>query len=298
MFSAPTVQKLPQTQYLFVDEAGDPTLFNSKGESLVGTDGCSRFFIVGKLEVEDPPALAQELNDLRLELMADPYFDGVESFRPERGKTAVLLHAKNDLPEVRYLVFRLLRGAGAALRFHAVVCDKEALMRREIAKRQQDPAHRYNPDSIYDGLMRSLFSKLHRFADHYDLCVAKRGKRDRNQAIQDAIAHAERDFESKFGFARTNADGWTITISDPTQTVCLQAVDYFLWAVQRFYEIRVNQSTGEQMREDRFLKMLWPQIGEIHDQDFGPAWGTHWTAVRPLTLEERFNKPVRKKKKP
>jgi len=284
-------------QYLFVDEAGDPTLFSGKGESIVGTNGCSRFFVVGKLEVEDPSVLENALTALRAELMVDPYFAGVESFRPERKKTALLFHAKNDLPEVRYLVFRLLRAAGDTLRFHAVVCDKEVLVRRETEKRKQDPAYRYNPDSIYNGLMRSLFSKLHRFADQYDLCVARRGKKDRNQAIQAAIAHAERDFESKFGFPRARADGWQITISDPVQTACLQAVDYFLWAVQRFYEIRVNQATGEEIREDRFLNMLWPQIGEIHDQDFGPAWGTHWTDANPLTLDARFGEPAKKKKK-
>lgn len=93
------------------------------------------------------------------------------------------------------------------------------------------------------------------------------------------------------------ADGWQITISDPVQTACLQTVDYFLWAVQRFYEIRVNQVTGEAIREDRFLNMLWPQIGEIHDQDFEPAWGTHWTGANPLTLDARFGEPAKKKKK-
>lgn len=61
-----------QTQWLFVDEAGDPTLFNRKGESLVGSEGCSRFFILGKLEVEDPLSLSQALTDLRLGMAADP----------------------------------------------------------------------------------------------------------------------------------------------------------------------------------------------------------------------------------
>ena len=125
-----------QTQWLFVDEAGDPTLFNKKGRSLVGRDGCSRFFIVGKLEVEDPQALDQSLTALRQELLTDPYFAGVPSFQPQRQKTSVLLHAKDDLPEVRYQVFSLLREAGDDLRFHAVVCDKTALLQRERARRE------------------------------------------------------------------------------------------------------------------------------------------------------------------
>ena len=86
-----------QTQRLFVDEAGDPTLFHSSGKPIVDTEGCSRFFIIGKLEVDDPPALSQSLTELRQEMLADPYFAGVESFRPERKKNVLLFHAKDDL---------------------------------------------------------------------------------------------------------------------------------------------------------------------------------------------------------
>lgn len=286
-----------ETQRLFVDEAGDPTLFHASGKPIVGTPGCSRFFIIGKLEVDDPAALAKALTDLRQDLLADPYFAGVESFRPERKKTALLFHAKDDLPEVRYRVLNLLRSAGKTLRFHAVVCDKLALLSRETEQRQQNPGYRYQPDSIYDGLIRSLFSKFHRLADRYEVCVAKRGSKDRNHAIQAAIEHAERDFEQTFGFSRGGKDVWRIIISNLKETICLQAVDYFLWALQRFYEVRHHPQTSEEIREDRFLNMLWLQIGEIHDLNFGPAHGTFFTAQRPLTLEARFGEKRRKKKK-
>ena len=74
-------------------------------------------------------------------------------------------------------------------------------------------------------------------------------------------------------------------------------MDYFLWALQRFYEVRHHKETSEEIREDRFLNMLWPQIGEIHDLNFGPARGTFFTTQRPLTLEDRFGNKRRKKKK-
>lgn len=287
-FPPNVLQPESETQRLFVDEAGDPVLFNRKGAAIIETNGCSRFFIIGKLEVADPGALTTALAELRQELLNDAYFDGVPSFDPKRKKTALLFHAKDDLPEVRLLVFRLLRGLGSGLRFHAVVCDKRVLLQREMQRRVQSPSYRYRPDSIYDDLFRSLFSKLHRFADRYELFVAKRGAKDRNQAIRAAIEEAGREFERTYGFAHSALTDWDIAISNPETTVCLQAVDYFLWAVQRFYEARVHQTTGEEIREERFLKMLWPQIGEIHDLDFGPAQGTFFTAQRPLTLEERF----------
>lgn len=209
----------------------------------------------------------------------------------------MLFHAKDDLPEVRYRVFNLLRSAGKTLRFHAVVCDKLALLNRETQQRQQNPRYRYQPDSVYDSLIRSLFAKFHRLADRYEVCIAKRGSKDRNLALQSAIEQAERDFVQRFGFSRGGKDARRITISNPQKTVCLQAADYFLWAVQRFYEVRRHPQTSEEIREDRFLNMLWPQIGEIHGLDCGGAHGTFFTAQRPLTLEDRFGSRQKGKKK-
>ena len=68
----------------------------------------------------------------------------------------------------------------------------------------------------------------------------------------------------------------------------MQAVDYFLWALQRFYEPRKNEKTGEVVREDRYLRMLWPQIGEIHDLHHGPDRGTYFNQGNPLLMESRF----------
>jgi hypothetical protein len=89
---APDAAKLA-VQQLFVDEAGDPTLFHSSGKPIVDTPGCTRFFMLGKLEVDNPPALSAKLEKLRKELLADPYFSGVESLKPERKRTALLFHA-------------------------------------------------------------------------------------------------------------------------------------------------------------------------------------------------------------
>jgi hypothetical protein len=289
-------QESAQKQHLFVDEAGDPTIFNGKGEINIGELGCSRYFMLGKLEVDDPPALASRLNQLRMELIAHPYFAGVESFKAERKKTALLFHAKDDLPEVRFRVFELLREMGNALRFHAVVCDKLKIAEREQAKRSVQPGYRYNPNSLYDDLTESLFSKFHRLADGYELCVAKRGNKDRNQALRQALERAERTFEHTYGFSRGGIKVWSVTISNPETVTCLQAVDYFLWAVQRFYEARMNAQTGEILREDRYLNLLWPQIGEIHDLHIGPEYGTFFNHTNPLTLEKRFPPPRQSRK--
>jgi len=70
------------TIHYFVDEAGDPRLFDAKGRVVVGTEGCSKYFILGKLDVDEPAALAAALEKLRADLLADPYFKGIPSMRP------------------------------------------------------------------------------------------------------------------------------------------------------------------------------------------------------------------------
>lgn len=83
-------------------------------------------------------------------------------------------------------------------------------------------------------------------------------------------------------------------------------MDYFLWALQRFYEVKwdaktqtksLDPNSGLVIREDRFLKAMWPQVGEVHDLHFGTAHGTFFTAREPLLLEQRFPPPKAKKKK-
>ena len=90
-----------------MDEAGDANLFNKKGRLRLGAEGCSRYFILGILDVPDPDRLSQELNSIRAQLLADPYFKKVPSMQSEAHKTAQAFHAKDDVPEVRREVFTL-----------------------------------------------------------------------------------------------------------------------------------------------------------------------------------------------
>ena len=55
-------------------------------------------------------------------MLADPYFKDVPSLQAEEKKTALLFHAKDDLPEVRREVFSLIQRH--AIRFSAIVRDK------------------------------------------------------------------------------------------------------------------------------------------------------------------------------
>ena len=268
----------PESQsvlHYFVDEAGDPILFNGKGHLLVGTEGCSSFFILGKLDVGAPVRLAEELEQLRAELLADPYFKKVPSMQPEQKKTALAFHAKDDMPEVRREVFKLLMRHD--LRFYAVVRDKRELAAYVRQRNERDPQYRYKHNELYDTLVQELFRKLHRMAEQLHICFSKRGAKDRTDALKAALQNAECDFEKAFGFSRQSTV--KITAATPAENAGLQAVDYFMWALQRFYE----------RGENRYIEMLWPHVGEIHDLDFieDGLRGVFFGKNRPLTSDVR-----------
>lgn len=139
-------------RHYFIDEGGDSTIFSRRGKVLVGTEGCSRFFILGLLEVSEPTALQRRLEELRTELVNDAYFKGVPSLQPNARKTALAFHAKDDLQEVRRDVFRLLRET-EGLRFYAVVADKLSVLEYVRQRNRQEPEYRYHPNELYESPM-------------------------------------------------------------------------------------------------------------------------------------------------
>ncbi|HLF29237.1 MAG TPA: DUF3800 domain-containing protein [Anaerolineae bacterium] len=179
-----TPDLLPSTRHYFVDEAGDGTLFDRKGRVIIGTEGCSRYFMLGLVDVPDPVSLQQALDDLRARLLADPYFKDVPSFQPETQKTALAFHAKDDLPEVRREVFDLL--LRHPVRFLAVVRDKQKLLEYVRQRNERDAAYRYNPNELYDYLVRRLFKNLLHKDDEYHITFARRGNSDRTAALRTA----------------------------------------------------------------------------------------------------------------
>lgn len=258
-------------RHYFVDEHGDGTLFDRKGRVIVGNDGCSTHFALGVLDVPDPAALSDALVQLRSRLLADPYFRGVESLKPERQKTAVAFHAKDDIPEVRMLVFQLL--AQQDVRFQAVIRDKRSIVNQVRNLNTQSERYHYTPNRLYDEMVKRLFkNRLHQ-AEGYRICFASRGSKDRTAALKAALEGARANFRQSWGID-ANAPIEVTSVASASSAP-LQAVDYFLWALQRVY------TKGE----DRFLSLLWPRISLIVDADDrrkSPA-GRYYTREDPLT---------------
>ncbi|MBK7506932.1 MAG: hypothetical protein IPI16_01590 [Comamonadaceae bacterium] len=209
------------TAFYFVDESGDGVLFNAKGQVLVGQPGGAMgHFIMGLLEADDPMALSAELAQLRAELAADPYFRTCPR-SAGRGKTAVAFPAKDDLPEVRREVFKLL--LRHQVKSYAVVRDMHAVLAYVRERNARGGIYRYHPNELYDNTVARLFkNRLHQYESCH-VCYAVRGSSDRTKAFASALELAR----DRFAGNGTNRSprhpghaGWS------AQQACLQAVDY------------------------------------------------------------------------
>jgi len=261
-----------QIRHYFVDEAGDANLFTRKGRLRFGEEGCSRYFILGILDVPEPERITQELDAIRAQILADPYFKNVPSLGPEGRKTALAFHAKDDVPEVRREVFSYL--GKQKFRFFAAVRDKEAVADYAIQRRERERGYRYQPNELYDFMVRALFQSLLHKDDGYEIHFSKRGAQNRTAALRAALEIAREKFTRRWGIHSVAT--LNVMAETPPQSGGLQAVDYYLWALQRFYE----------RREDRFLEFLWPQFNLVHDLDDkrGHPYGSYYTQKKPLKL--------------
>lgn len=260
-----------ETRYYFVDEGGDGTLFAGRGRVIINTPGCSRFFMIGLLDVADPAFLQTAFEDLRSRLIKDPYFKDVPSMQAADKKTALAFHAKDDLPEVRKEVFELLRGMDG-LRFFAVVTDKFSVLDYVRQQNERSVSYRYQPNELYDSLVSRLFKdRLHQDGG-YEIMFSKRGKSDRTSALKNALDAARQRFTNKWGI--TSDAPMNVLAGTPLTYAGLQAVDYFTWALQRLYELS----------EDRYVTYLYPSFHLVQDIDDQrtAGYGVYYTQKKPL----------------
>jgi hypothetical protein len=238
----------------------------------LGEEGCSRYFILGILDVPNPEQLSLDLNSLRVQLLSDPYFKKVPSMQERSQKTALAFHAKDDVPEVRREVFTYL--SKQEFRFFAAVRDKSSVANYAVQRRERDRNYRYQPNELYDFMVRALFQNLLHKDDGYEIHFSKRGAQNRTAALRAALEIAREKFTRRWGIQ--SAAKLNVIAETPPQSGGLQAVDYYLWALQRFYE----------RREDRYLEFLWPQFSLVHDLDDkrDHPYGRYYTQKKPLTL--------------
>ncbi|REG05472.1 DUF3800 domain-containing protein [Pelolinea submarina] len=259
----------------FVDEAGNPEIFKKGGVSIVGQPGCSTYFILGYLEVADPRSLRERLRTLHTELLVDPYYANIPSMKINQNKTAVLFHAKDDCQEVREKVFRLLKRE-EGIKFVAVVKDKKKVLDYALARSKGNPTYRYNPNELYDLLTRRLFKNSLHNADVYKICYAIRGQKPRTDAFGSCLRIAQQRYLDDKGLSDCSRIEISPTFSK--NEPCLQAADYFLWALQRLYE-------KSKIRYLEYLREHYKLVIDIDDTRKN-KYGEYYSNRNPITKEK------------
>lgn len=135
---------------------------------------------------------------------------------------------------------------------------------------------RYHPNMLYDQLVTRLFKdRLHK-NDEYIITFATRGTSDRTQALNSALQTARKRFTKKWNI-RTDST-FQIRAIPAATNACVQAADYFLWAIQRCFE----------RREDRYLEYIWSRCYLVWDLDDrrNNKYGVYYTHKKPLRVED------------
>lgn len=263
----------PVTHDYFVDESGDLTLFDATGRIIVGHEGVSHTFMVGAAFSEQWDLLCERLDALRSSLLADAYFRHVPSMQPSAGKTALAFHAKDDVQEVRWEVFKLLRDTDvrlfAAFRRKSVIArHRQAHWRRTGFKRADE--------EVYEKLIENVFQNRLHLASENRITFSRRRTSERAGALSRSIANAKAKFDRKW---RKGIDRPTTVLSGrPHEHGGLQVVDYLLWALQRFVE----------KGESRFVEYLSDRYSLVVDEDDvrRKQWGEYYSSKNPLTPEK------------
>jgi hypothetical protein len=237
----PWAMKTPEAtqRYFFVDESGDSTFFDRHGNVIVGEPGCSSYLLIGYVRTDLPREVRLALSELRTRLMADPLFSGIPSFASAHRA----FHAKDDSPEVRAEVFKVLRVLPLKAQF---------VFARKRLKTFRSQFHSKEGE-FYDHLVTHLFKRSLHLATDNHIVFEKRGSRARQLPLTNAVQKAATGFESIYG--KGLATRVKVECHSPSGEPCLQAADYFLWAVQRLFT----------KREDRFFRTLEPQIEFVWD---------------------------------
>lgn len=195
--------------------------------------------MIGFVRTDDPSTVRSALLNLQHELSNDPLFNSIPSF----DKTRVAFHAKNDAPEIRAEVFKLLRTLPVRAQF---VFARKRLNTFRSAFHSKEGA-------FYDHLVTHLFKRSLHLAQRNRIYFEKRGSRPRQEPLTAAVNKAAEAFKSMYD--RAEPTDVAVQCQSPVGEPCLQAIDYFLWAVQRVF------TRGE----DRFFRVLEAQIDMVWD---------------------------------
>jgi hypothetical protein len=250
----------PKKTFFFVDESGDPYFYDRKGKCILGQEGTSPILILGFIRTDDPASIRKSLLEARITMSQDQYLRSVPSFK----KSLIAFHAKDDCPEVREKVFKVILSQSFKSEFIIARKHENIFMTR----------HKKSPNVFYDDIVTKLFqNQLHKATENI-IYFAVRSNRARQQPLEQALRTAILSFEETW---KTKVHTEILVYPQrPEGEPCLQVIDYMNWAVQRAF-IR-----GEM----RFLNFVRDKISLIVDlYDFDKYPKNYYNRKNPFDIK-------------
>lgn len=247
--------------YFFVDESGDTTFYDRRGNWIVGKEnGSSKILLMGFIRTTEPEFLRRKLDELKIDILNDAYLKDI----PSMEKTLIAFHAKDDCPEVRYKVFKLLK----ELPFSCNIV---------VARKTKKVFNNYsgNTQELYDSLITHLFKKVLQLSNNNYIYIATRGSRKRQQPLEEAIHNSLLYTEAKLQHPIDSTQ--KILPQTPSGETCLQIVDYCNWAIQRAF-------TKNEMRYYNYLKEKFGLIVDLYDYKDG--WKNFYSKRNPFDIKK------------
>ncbi len=194
-------------------------------------------------------------------MVSDSYFRTIPSLR----KTAVAFHAKDDVPEIRYLFFKMIATLPVTTQF---------IVARKIERVFRSSFHA-EENLFYDHLVTRLFENVLRRHQSNLIYFAKRGSRDRQVPLSQAIESSVNQFEDKWKTAITST--YQVQAQSPRGEPCLSVIDYMNWAVYRAF-------TGGDMRFFRAVEERVSLLVDLYDIDKYP--GNWYNRRNPFDIQK------------
>jgi hypothetical protein len=240
-------------RWFFVDETGDPVFYDRRGNLILGQEGVSAILGLGFLETDDPAIIRNEVSKLHSAIKSDAYLQAI----PSAINTNRAFHAKDDAPEIRYLVYKMIANLDIKAQF---------IIARKIEKVFHNTFHS-KENEFYDHLISVLFENvLHRFSENI-IYFSNRGNKTRQNQLEIAIQSGVDKFRVKW-----NKEVTTKIKILPQTTVgepCLQVIDYLNWAVYRAF-------TRGEMRYFEMIRNKVSLLVDLYDQkNYPDNWYTH-----------------------
>lgn len=221
--------EVPSPTYVyhrFLDEAGDTTFFGKGRTPIIGTTGVSNYFLLGMLSIHEPlDEVRLRVKKLHHDILSDPYLKPVASIQKKINKRGYYLHAKDDVPEVRKMVFELI--VSVKCHFDAVICKKEYHV---YAKK-----HNENQSEFYADMLSHLLQNSMTTHAKIVLNIAHRNRCTTHNNLQKGLDKAFLIAKNKSA-ARLRLVDAHFNIQYPTTEPIINLADYFLWALQRMVE--------------------------------------------------------------